>query len=217
MKIDVLNIKGEKVEQITLKDTIFGIEPNDNVLSQYIRVFLHNQRQGTASTKDRSEVSGSGRKPWKQKGTGRARVGSIRSPLWVHGGVTHGPKPKDWSLSLNKKMKRLAMLSALSKKFTSKDVIVLDSLNFDTAKTKEMINVLNNIKADKKVLLVLNSVDKNVLKSGSNVDYLAIEQASILNAYEVMNSKKLIFVKDALLSLESKYLGKSKEVENETK
>lgn len=217
MKIDVLNIKGEKVEQITLSDAVFGIEPNEPVLAQYLRVFLSNQRQGTASTKDRSEVSGSGRKPWKQKGTGRARVGSIRSPLWRHGGITHGPKPKSWELSLNKKMRKLAIMSALSKKFADKKAIILDSLNFADAKTKDMVSALNNINATNKSLLILNSVDNKIIKSGSNIKTLNIEQASVLNAYDILNAKTLILVKDAALYLEAKYLGKTKEVENETK
>lgn len=217
MKLDVLNIKGEKIEQITLNDEIFAVESNDLVLAQYIRVYLSNQRQGTSSTKDRSEVSGGGKKPWKQKGTGRARVGSNRSPLWRHGGVTHGPKPKSWNLSLNKKMKKLAILSALSKKFADNKAIILDSISFAAPKTKEMINILTNIKASTKPLLILNTVDTNVLKSGANIKNLSITQASVLNAYDIMNAKTLIFVKDAVVSLEGKYLGKDKEVANETK
>ena len=218
MKIDVLNTKGEKVEQITLSDDVFGVVPNDNVLSQYLRVYLHNQRQGTVSTKDRSEVSGGGKKPWKQKGTGRARVGSTRSPLWRHGGVTHGPKPKSWNLDLNKKMKKLATLSALSQKFANKSAIILDSLSFDVPKTKEMIETMSNIKAVKP-LLILNSANVNTIKSGANIKDLTIVQASTLNVYNILNAKTLVFVKDAVLELQAKYLGKSKKVgtKNENK
>jgi len=216
MKIDVLNIKGEKVEQITLNDEIFGITPNEDVLAQYLRVYMHNQRQGTASAKDRGEVSGGGKKPWKQKGTGRARVGSTRSPLWRHGGVTHGPKPKSWNLDLPKKVRRLATLSALSSKFATNTAIVLDTLSFDTPKTKAMVEVMNNIKAVKP-LVVLNKSDVNTLKSGANIKNLKITQASVLNAYDVLNAKTLVFVKDAILDLQAKYLGKNVESKDENK
>ena len=218
MKIDVLNIKGEKVEQITLSDEIFGITPNEDVLAQYLRVYMHNQRQGTSSTKDRSEVSGGGKKPWKQKGTGRARVGSSRSPLWRHGGVTHGPKPKSWNLDLNKKMRRLAILSAISSKFANNKAIVVDSVTFEAPKTKSMVEVLKNLNASKP-LLVMQSIDENTVKSGSNIKDLKITRASMLNAYDLLNAKTVIFVKDAVLGLQDKYLGKSEDMEttNENK
>jgi len=206
MKIDVLNIKGEIVEQITLNDEVFGITPNEDVLSQYLRVYLHNQRQGTSCTKDRSEVSGGGKKPWKQKGTGRARVGSNRSPLWRHGGVTHGPKPKSWNLDLNKKMKRIAILSALSSKFSTNSAIILDNISFDVPRTKSMIEMLTAIKAVKP-LVVLNTTDVNTIKSGANIKDLKMTRASMLNTYDVLNAKTLILVKDAVLDLQNKYQG----------
>lgn len=213
MKIDVLNIKGEKVDQLTLNDEIFGATPNEDVLAQYLRVYTNNQRQGTAASKDRSEVSGGGKKPWKQKGTGRARVGSNRSPLWRHGGVTHGPQPKSWNLDLNKKMKRIAIVSALSSKFANNNAIVLDALTFEAPKTKSMVEMINNVKAEKP-LVILNTNDVNTIKSGSNIKNLKITQASMLNAYDVLNAKTLIFVKDAILGLQDKFLGKTTDMES---
>lgn len=212
MKIDVLNIKGEKVDQLTLNDEIFGATPNEDVLAQYLRVYTHNQRQGTASSKDRSEVSGGGKKPWKQKGTGRARVGSNRSPLWRHGGVTHGPKPKSWNLDLNKKMKRIAIISALSSKFSNNNAVILDTLSFEAPKTKSMVEILNKVKA-KKPLIVINTSDVNTIKSGANIKDLKITNASMLNAFDVLNAKTLIFVKDAVLGLQDKFMGNSSDME----
>src|SRR3989344_2069599 len=145
MKIDVLDIKGKKVDEITLKKEIFGIEPNETVLAQYVRVYRTNQRQGTSSTLNRGEVSGGGKKPWKQKGTGRARVGSTRNPIWVHGGVAHGPKPKDWTLKLPKKVKRLALISALSSAVEKKKLTVLDKIEIESPKSKLVSEIVKNL------------------------------------------------------------------------
>lgn len=215
MKIDVLNTKGEKVEQITLSDTIFKIKPNKEVLLQYLRVFSSNNRQGTSKVKDRSEVSGGGKKPWKQKGTGRARVGSSRNPLWRHGGVAHGPTPKDWSLSLNKKDKKTAMKSALSQKFEDKKVIVLDKIDFDKPKTKALIEILNALKLfEEKILIVVNNKDTNVIKSTSNINSVICSTSENINAYEVLNSGYVVFIKKAIKNLEEKLLDKKESVED---
>lgn len=210
MKIDVLDTKGNIVEQMDLNKNVFGIQPNLEVLGQYVRVYLANQRQGTASTLTRGEVSGGGKKPWRQKGTGRARVGSSRNPIWRHGGVSHGPKPKDWGLSLNDRVKKLAIKSALSQKFLDKKITILDSLKFEKPKTKEMISVLNSLKIKGKVLLVLNERDENVVKSIANIPDLAYTLAQRLNAYEVINASGVLFLKDAVLKLEERFKNASK-------
>jgi large subunit ribosomal protein L4 len=160
-KIDVINVKGEKVEEITLKEDIFGIEPNEAVVHQVVVAQLANKRQGTQSAKTRSEVRGGGRKPWRQKGTGRARAGSIRSPLWKGGGVIFAPKPRDYSKKINKKMNRLAIKSVLSAKVAENELLVLDALNIAAPKTKEMAAVLENIKAGKKALILTGSRGEN--------------------------------------------------------
>jgi large subunit ribosomal protein L4 len=213
MKVKVLDKKGNTVEELTLDKSVFNIEPNEAVVLQYLRVYQANQRQGTSSAKTRGEVSGGGAKPWRQKGTGRARVGSTRNPLWRHGGVTHGPKPRDWSLDLPKKIKRLAILSALSTSFSNEKVKILDKLEMKEPKTKDMARIMENLKADGKTLLVLNENDHNIIKSAGNIKNLRTAQAGNLNAYDVLSAKNVIFVKDAVLSLEKKYKGKAKKDE----
>jgi len=210
MKIDVLDTKGNIVEQMDLNKDVFGIKPNLEVLAQYVRVYLANQRQGTSSTLTRAEVSGGGKKPWRQKGTGRARVGSSRNPIWRHGGVSHGPKPKDWGLSLNDRVKKLAIKSALSQKFLDKKITILDSLKFEKPKTREMISVLNNLKTLGKALLVLNERDENIVKSVANIPNLTYTLAQRLNAYEVINANGVLFLKDAVLKLEERFKNASK-------
>ncbi|EKE00145.1 MAG: hypothetical protein ACD_22C00084G0003 [uncultured bacterium] len=205
-KIDVFDIKGNSVEQMSLSKEVFGIEPNEEALKQYIRVYQNNQRQGTSSTKTRGEVSGGGIKPWKQKGTGRARVGSSRNPIWRHGGISHGPKPKDWSLKLPKQVKRLAILSALSMVATTENKMkVLDKLELKTPKTKTICEMLKKLDLGYKTLIVLGSVNENVMKSIRNIENVSFVNADSLNAYEVMNARKVLFLKDAVKSLEKKY------------
>ncbi len=208
MKIDILNQQGEKIEKMDLSDSIFGITPNESVLTQYIRVFLSNQRVGNASIKTRGEVSGGGKKPWKQKGTGRARVGSNRSPLWRHGGITHGPKPKSWALDFPKKMKTLALFSVLSSKTTDKKVTVLDDLKIENKKTKNMIDVLNKLNLSGKTLLVLGKKDENVNKSASNVPGLSVATFDNVSAFNLLKADNLVFTKDAVSSLDKKYANK---------
>ena len=203
-KVDVLNIKGEKVEEINLNDDVFAIEPNEAVVHQVVVAQLANKRQGTQSTKTRSEVRGGGRKPWRQKGTGRARAGSIRSPLWKGGGVIFAPKPRDYSQKVNKKMRRLAMKSVLSSKVLDNELIVLDSLNFDAPKTKEMIEVLKNVNANK-ALLVLANNDENVYKSARNIPDVATVTVDSLNVYDMLKYYQLVVTKEAAQKIEEVY------------
>lgn len=203
-KVDVLNIKGEKVEEINLNDDVFAIEPNEAVVHQVVVAQLANKRQGTQSTKTRSEVRGGGRKPWRQKGTGRARAGSIRSPLWKGGGVIFAPKPRDYSQKVNKKMRRLAMKSVLSSKVLDNELIVLDSLNFDAPKTKEMIEVLKNVNANKALLVLANS-DENVYKSARNIPDVATVTVDSLNVYDMLKYYQLIVTKEAAQKIEEVY------------
>ncbi len=208
MKIDVLDIKGKSIEKIDLDVSVFGIEPNLKLLTQYLRVLSINKRQGTSSTKTRGEVSGGGKKPWRQKGTGRARHGSIRSPIWVGGGIAHGPKPKLWSLNISKKMRQKAITSALSLKVSRKQLLILDALKFKEPKTKEMSEVLKNLKVKGNVLLVLNNSEDNVLKSARNIKGLNIASVNNLNGFEILKNRNLIFVKDAVIEIEKKYATK---------
>lgn len=204
-KVDVLNTKGEKIEEIELRDDIFAIEPNEAVVHQVVVALLANKRQGTQSAKTRAEVRGGGRKPWRQKGTGRARVGSIRSPLWKGGGVIFAPKPRDYSQKVNKKMRRLAMKSVLSSKVLDNELIVLDSLNLDQPKTKDIVNVLNNLNT-KKALLVLAENNENVYKSVRNIPGVAIATVDTLNVYDMLKYYNLILTKEAVQKIEEVYV-----------
>lgn len=169
-KLDILNLKGEKVKDTKLNDNVFGIEPNDSVIYDAVVLYNASQRQGTHSTKTRSEVSGGGRKPWRQKGTGNARQGSIRAVQWRHGGIAHGPKPRDYSKKMNKKERRLALKSALSYKAKDKDIILLENISMETNKTKDMLNILNTLNiADYKLLLIVNELTDNVCLSARNL------------------------------------------------
>ena len=197
-KLSVLNIKGEKVSDITLEKQVFGITPNDAVLYDAITLTRNAQRQGTASTKTRSEVSGGGRKPWRQKGTGRARQGSIRAAQWYHGGVVFGPTPRDYDKKMNRKERRLALKSALAYKDIEKAIVVVDSLNLETSKTKDMLNILNNLKlANKKVLIVVDELNENLILATRNIASVMLLEASEINTLDVVSADALLMTIEA--------------------
>jgi len=197
-KLSVLNIKGEKVSDITLEKQVFGITPNDAVLYDAITLTRNAQRQGTASTKTRSEVSGGGRKPWRQKGTGRARQGSIRAAQWYHGGVVFGPTPRDYDKKMNRKERRLALKSALAYKDIEKAIIVVDSLNLETNKTKDMLNILSNLKvADKKVLIVVDELNENLILATRNIASVMLLETSEVNTLDVVSADVMVMTEAA--------------------
>lgn len=200
--VKVLNMAGKEVGEITLSDVIFGAEVNEAVLHAAVRAFLMNQRQGTQSTLTRSEVSGGGKKPWRQKGTGRARQGSTRSPQWTHGGIALGPKPRDYRVDMNKKTKRVALYSALSAKVAAGDLIVIDDIKCEGYKTKTIVNMLNAIGADRKALIVLPEVDNFVVKSAANVPGVKTTLAHTINVYDILNANKFVATKAAIAKLE---------------
>ncbi|MBU5438643.1 50S ribosomal protein L4 [Tissierella sp. MSJ-40] len=204
-KVNVYNILGEQVGEIELNEDIFGIEVNQHVLYEVVKNQLANKRQGTQSTKTRAEVRGGGRKPWRQKGTGRARQGSIRAPHWTGGGVTFAPKPRDYSYKVPKKVKRLAMKSALSSKVLNNEIIVIDELNFGAPKTKEMANLLANLKADKKALIVMDEKNANVIKSANNIPNVQTALVNTLNVYDILNHNSFIITKEAVRKVEEVY------------
>lgn len=204
-KISVFDKTGKEVSTMELSDAVFGVTPNKEVMHMAVVNYLANQRQGTQSTLTRTEVSGGGRKPWRQKGTGHARQGSIRAPQWTHGDVALGPKPRDYRYSPNKKVRALALKSALSSKVLDNDMIVMDSLAMDEYKTKAMIEVLKAVGADKKALIVLPNVDSKIIKSASNIPGVKTTQFNTLNTYDILNHDKLIMVKDAVLKVEEVY------------
>ena len=203
--VAILDMKGNNVGSLKLSDAIFGIEPNKAVLHAAVVNYLANQRQGTQSTLTRSEVSGGGRKPWRQKGTGHARQGSTRSPQWTHGGIALGPKPRDYSYTLNKKVKRLALKSALSDKVLNNSLIVLDALTVEGYKTKTVVECMKAIGAEKKVLLVLADHDTVAIKSASNIAGLKTAGVNTINTYDILNADKLVIVKDAVAKIEEVY------------
>lgn len=203
--VSVLDKAGKKVGDIALADSVFGIEPNATVLHDVIVNYLANQRQGTQSTLTRSEVSGGGRKPWRQKGTGRARQGSTRSPQWRHGGVALGPKPRSYSYTLNKKVKRLAMKSAFSSKALEENIIVIDSFGLDEIKTKEMAEILKAIGVEKKALIVVPEKDEKVYKSARNIAGVKTAIVNTLNVYDILNADKFVIVQDAVAKIEEVY------------
>ena len=203
-KVDLLNIEGKKVGDIELAESIFGVEVNTDVMHEVVVTYLANQRQGTGSTKTRSEVTGGGKKPWKQKGTGRARQGSIRAPQWIKGGIALGPKPRSYKYTLNKKVKRLALKSALSSKVQENEIIVLDSLNFDEIKTKNMAKVLENIKANK-ALIVLADKNLNVQASARNIPNTKTALVNTINTYDILKYGTLVLTKDAVEKIEEVY------------
>ncbi len=204
-KIDVYNIEGKKVSDLELNEGIFGVEPNEAVVHSVLVNYMANQRQGTQSTKTRSEVSGGGRKPWKQKGTGRARQGSIRATQWIKGGIALGPKPRSYKYTVNKKERRLAIKSMLSSKVIENEIIVLDAIPFNEIKTKNMANVLNNLKVEEKTLIVLPEKNENVQKSARNIEGIKTSLVNTINAYDLLKYKKLILTVDAVKKIEEVY------------
>lgn len=204
-KLSVLDMKGKKVSDIELNDGIFAIEPNMSAMHLVVVNYLANQRQGTQSTLTRSEVSGGGKKPWRQKGTGRARQGSTRAPQWYHGGIALGPKPRDYGFSINKKVRRLAMKSALSSKVAADEMIVLDSLALDAIKTKDVVAVLSAIGAGKKTLIVLPEKNDVIYKSARNIAGVKTTLVSTLNVYDILNCDKIVVLKDAASKIEEVY------------
>ena len=203
--IAVVDMAGKNVGEITLNDAIFGIEPNAVVMHEAVVNYLANQRQGTQSTLTRTEVSGGGRKPWRQKGTGHARQGSIRAPQWRHGGVVHAPKPRDYSYVINKKERRLALKSALSDKVLTGSLIVLDALTLDTYSTKTVAACLNAIGAGKKTLIVLENNDSFAVKSAANIAGVKTAQYNTINTYDIINADSLVIVKNAVAKIEEVY------------
>ena len=204
-KISVLNMQGSQVSETELSDAVFGIEPNKTAMHTMVVNYLANQRQGTQSTLTRTEVSGGGRKPWRQKGTGHARQGSTRAPQWYHGGVALGPKPRDYRYAVNKKVRRLALKSALSSKVADGDIIVLEDLKLDSIKTKQVAAILKNLGVEDKALIVLPENDKNVVISARNIEGVATTFVGAINTYEVLKYTKCIIVKDAVAKLEEVY------------
>ena len=204
-KIDVYDIQGKKVSTVDLKDEIFGIEPNEAVVHSVLVNFLANQRQGTQSTKTRAEVRGGGRKPWRQKGTGRARQGSIRAPQWIKGGIALGPKPRSYKYTVNKKEKRLAIKSCLSSKVLEKELVVVDSLPLKEIKTKEMVKALNNLKVEGKTLILLPERNETVQKSARNIEGVKTSLVNTINVYDLLKYKNLVITLDTVKKLEEVY------------
>lgn len=203
-KVSVYNIEGNKVGDMELNDAVFGVEVNEHLVHMAVVSQLANKRQGTQSAKTRSEVSGGGRKPWRQKGTGHARQGSTRAPQWTGGGIVFAPKPRDYSFKMNRKEKNLALKSVLTSKVAEDKLIVLDSISFDEIKTKKMVAVLNNLKADK-ALVVLNDNDKNVILSAKNIPDVKTALTNTINVYDILKYDKLIVTKDAVATIEEVY------------
>ncbi|MCH5278928.1 MAG: 50S ribosomal protein L4 [Christensenellaceae bacterium] len=202
--VSVFNIQGSKVGEIELSENIFGQEVNVPAMHAYVKAYLANQRQGTQKAKTRAEVSGGGKKPWRQKGTGRARQGSTRSPQWTHGGVVFAPRPRDYRQSLNKKLKRVALKSALSSKVANEKLLVLDSLVLEAAKTKEMVKVLGNLKV-KNALIVMPEVDETVVRASNNIPGVASTIVGSLNTYDILKHDTVILTKDSVEKVEEVY------------
>ncbi len=203
--ITVVDMEGKNVGTLELADSVFGIEPNAAVMHMMVVNYLAAQRQGTQSALTRSEVSGGGRKPWRQKGTGRARQGSTRAPQWTHGGIVFAPKPRSYRFTVNKKVRRLAMKSAFSAKAQESSIIVVDSIKMDEYKTKKMAAMLSAIGVEKKALVVLSEVDSKVIKSASNIPGVKTAQVNELNVYDILNADKLVIAKDAVAKIEEVY------------
>ena len=204
-KVSVYDMTGNAVSELELNDAVFGIEPSEYAMHQAVVNFLANQRHGTQSTLTRTEVSGGGKKPWRQKGTGHARQGSTRSPQWRHGGVALGPKPRRYSYTLNKKVKRLALLSALSSKVQENEIVVVDNISTDGFKTKTIVNMLKALGVDGKALIVLDTVDQQVIKSAANIPGVKTTQVNTLNVYDILNYDKFVVVKNAVAKIEEVY------------
>ena len=201
----VVDMAGKEVGEIVLSDKVFGADVNKAILHTAVRAYLMNQRQGTQSTLTRTEVSGGGKKPWKQKGTGHARQGSTRSPQWTHGGIALGPKPRSYRVNLNKAQKRLALFGALSSKVAGNEMIVVDSIACEEYKTKTMVSMLADLKAAKKTLVVLPEVNAFVIKSLANIEGVKTTQWNTINAYDILNCDTLIVAKDAVAKIEEVY------------
>ena len=204
-KVNVYNIEGKKVSDIDLKEEIFVIEPNEAIIHSVLVNYLANQRQGTQSTKTRSEVSGGGRKPWRQKGTGRARQGSIRAPQWIKGGIALGPKPRSYKYTVNKKERRLAVKSMLSMKVLEQSLVIVDKLAFDEIKTKNMVNALNNLKVTGKTLIMLPEKNENVQKSARNIEGVKTTLVNTINVYDLLKYNNLVVTLDTVKKLEEVY------------
>ena len=202
LKTNVYDMSGKHVGAIELPEAVFGIEPNESVVHDVVKNHLANKRQGTQSALTRAEVSGGGRKPWKQKGTGRARQGSTRAPQWTHGGIVFAPKPRDYSYTLNKKTRRLALKSVLSAKAAEQNIVVIDSIQMENIKTKDFAAFLKAVGCDTKTLVVTAAPDQNVVKSGRNIPGCEITFANLINAYDVLNANKLVVDQAALRKIE---------------
>ena len=204
-RIQVFDMAGNEVKKMNISNEVFGIEPNQAVMHAAVVNYLANQRQGTQSALTRAEVSGGGRKPWRQKGTGHARQGSTRAPQWRHGGIVFAPKPRDYSYSLNKKVKRLAMKSALSAKVAESDMIVLDAITLNEYKTKTIAAMLKAVGSEKKTLIVLPELNEKVIASAANIPGVKTAMVNTLNVYDILNADKFIVVKDAVAQIEEVY------------
>ena len=204
-KIDVYDINGKKVKELELNEAVFGIEPNEAVVHSVLVNFLANQRQGTQSTKTRSEVSGGGRKPWRQKGKGRARQGSIRAPQWIKGGIALGPKPRSYKYTVNKKERQLAVKSVLSSKVLENELVVVDSLPLNDIKTKEMVKALSNLKVEGKALIMLPEKNEKVQKSARNIEGVKTTLVETINVYDLLKYNKLVVTEDTVKKLEEVY------------
>ena len=205
-KVTMLNMAGAEAGIIELNDAVFGIEPNQNAVHAVVKNYLANQRQGTQSAKTRAEVRGGGRKPFRQKGTGRHRQGSTTDPSQIGGGIVFAPKPRDYRYPLNKKLRRLALKSVLSSKVAEKEIIVLDELKFEAPKTKEMIKVLENVKAGKKALIVMAEKDETVVRSAANIPGVRTALVNTMNVYEIVNHESFIVTQEAVKKIEEVYL-----------
>ena len=204
-KVSVYNIEGKKVSDIDLKEEVFGIEPNEAIIHSVLVNYLANQRQGTQSTKTRAEVRGGGRKPWRQKGTGRARQGSIRAPQWIKGGIALGPKPRSYKYTVNKKERRLAIRSMLSMKILEQSLVVVDKLAFEEIKTKNMVSALNNLKVTGKTLVMLPEKNENVQKSARNIEGVKTTLVNTINVYDLLKYNNLVVTLDTVKKLEEVY------------
>ena len=204
-KVSVYNVEGKKVSDIDLKEEIFGIEPNEAIIHSVLVNYLANQRQGTQSTKTRAEVRGGGRKPWRQKGTGRARQGSIRAPQWIKGGIALGPKPRSYKFTVNKKERRLAVKSMLSMKVLEQSLVVVDKLAFEEIKTKNMVSALNNLKVTGKTLVMLAEKNENVQKSARNIEGVKTTLVNTINVYDLLKYNNLVVTLDTVKKLEEVY------------
>ena len=204
-KIDVYDINGKKVKELELNEAVFGIEPNEAVVHSVLVNFLANQRQGTQSTKTRSEVSGGGKKPWRQKGTGRARQGSIRAPQWIKGGIALGPKPRSYRYTVNKKERALAIKSVLSAKELENELVVVDNMPLKEIKTKEMVKALNNLKVEGKALIMLPTKNENIQKSARNIEGVKTTLVETINVYDLLKYNKLVVTEDTVKKLEEVY------------